>query len=640
MKDGLVKVAAASIEITVADVKSNTSKIFEKIDLADNAGVNLIVLPELCVTGYTCGDLFFSNKLIAQSHSALCEIRDFTSGKYPVVVVGVPLSYNNKLYNCAAVLYNGKIIGIVPKSNLQNCGEFYEKRTFNCGSELDKTTDIIIGGDSVKFGSMIFRNSNCTDFTFGVEICDDLWSADTPATKLCHDGALIIANLSASSETAGKADFRRAVVCSASASLFCGYIYATADYSESTQDAVFSRHNIICDDGIIINENLPFADKEMIIGEIDVGALNYKRRKNTSFTPGNDKNTANIYFNQPIRETQITKHISPTPFIPQKNLNEYCEEVLKIQSFGLRKRMQHTCANKAVIGISGGLDSTLALLVCVRTMKLLGRKPSDILAVTMPCFGTTSRTKSNAVKLCELLGVTIKEINITKSVISHFEDIGQDASNYDVTYENSQARERTQVLMDIANQCGGIVVGTGDLSELALGWATYNGDHMSMYGVNSSVPKTLIKEIVNYEAQLNGGELCKVLLDILDTPVSPELLPATQNDDIAQKTEDLVGPYELHDFFLYHMLRFGETPAKIFRLAKIAFDGAYNDATIIHWLSIFTRRFFSQQFKRSCIPDGPKIGSISLSPRSDWRMPTDASARIWLDEIENLKSLI
>ncbi len=636
MKDGFIKVAAATVEIAVADVKSNTCKIREKIEQADSAGVNLLVLPELCVTGYTCGDLFLSHKLIAESYSALCELRDFTAGKYPVVVIGLPITYNCKLYNCAAVLYNGKILGIVPKSLLPNYGEFYEKRAFNSGSELDGTTNIIIDGEPVKFGSLIFRSKNCINFTFGVEICEDLWSADTPATKLCRDGAVIVANLSASNETAGKADFRRSLVRSASARLLCGYIYATADYSESTQDAVYSRHNIICDNGNIIAENPPFADNEMVISEIDADALAFKRRKNTSFIPENDKNTVNVYFDQPVRETQITHQVSKTPFIPQIKLDEYCEEVLKIQSFGLRKRLEHTAAKKAVIGISGGLDSTLALLVCVRAMKLLGREPSDILAVTMPCFGTTERTKSNAVKLCELLGVEIKEIDITNSVLSHFLDIGHNKDQLDVTYENSQARERTQVLMDIANQCGGLVIGTGDLSELALGWATFNGDHMSMYGVNSSVPKTLVKSVVRYEAAKMGGLISNILFDILDTPVSPELLPA-DNGNIAQKTEDLVGPYELHDFFLYRFLRYGESPKKIFRLAKYAFGGEYSDDVILHWLYIFTRRFFNQQFKRSCIPDGPKVISISLSPRGDWRMPSDASSKIWLDEIDELK---
>ena len=641
MKDGFIKVASSTVQVTVADVKSNVCNIREKIEKANNEGVNLLVLPELCITGYTCGDLFLSQRLIDEAMSALIELRDFTSGMYTVVVVGLPLTHNSKLYNCAAVLHNGKILGVIPKALVPNYGEFYEKRIFASSYDLDGTSEIIIDGEKIKFGSIIFRNNNMQNFTFGVEICEDLWCADTPATKLCRDGAIIIANLSASNETVGKADFRRALISSVSARLLCGYIYSTADSTESTQDLVFSRHNVICENGEILAENPPFGDDYMIISEIDVNTLSYKRRKNTSFIPYNSSDIVDVYFDQQPRDTSITREISRFPFVPKnEDINEHAEAILKIQSYGLKKRLEHTNAKTAVIGISGGLDSTLALLVCVRAMKLLGRKPTDILAVTMPCFGTTSRTKSNAIKLCELLGVTVKEINITDSVLSHFNDIGQDALNYDVTYENSQARERTQVLMDLANQCAGIVIGTGDLSELALGWATYNGDHMSMYGVNSSVPKTLIKEIMNYEAQLSGGELCKVLLDILDTPVSPELLPATQNDDISQKTEDLVGPYELHDFFLYHMLKFGETPAKIFRLAKIAFDGAYDDATIIHWLSIFTRRFFSQQFKRSCIPDGPKIGAISLSPRGDWRMPTDASARIWLDEINNLKNSI
>ncbi len=638
MKDGFIRVASATVEVKVADIKNNVAKICEKIKRSDSASVNLLVLPELCITGYTCGDLFLSQKLADDALEGLKQIRNFTVGRYPIVVVGLPISYCGKLYNCAAVLQNGKILGIVPKDMIPNYNEFYERRYFASGSQLKNVGYINIDGQNIKIGSVIFKNNQMPNFTFAVEICEDLWVTDTPATQLCRNGAFIIANLSASNELTGKADFRKNLVVSASSRLFCGYIYANADSSESTQDAVYSRHNIICEHGVLLAENKPFGLEDMIFGEIDVNNLALERRRNTAFVPDGNDRIDFVEFDQEIRDTQISRMVEKNPFIPKNDdlAKDYAETALNIQTYGLKKRIEHTNAKTVVIGISGGLDSTLALLVAVRTMKLLSRPLTDILAVTMPCFGTTNRTKSNAIKLCELLGVTIKEVDITQSVLKHFDDIGQSSDNYDVTYENAQARERTQVLMDLANMNNGLVIGTGDLSELALGWATYNGDQMSMYGVNASVPKTLVRHIVKHVSNTCQDELSAVLTDIIDTPVSPELLPASDGGEIAQKTENSVGPYELHDFFLYHMIKLGESPKKIYRLAKIAFNGVYDDQTIVKWLYTFTKRFFTQQFKRSCMPDGPKVCPISLSPRSDWRMPSDACAQIWLDEIEQI----
>ena len=474
------------------------------------------------------------------------------------------------------------------------------------------------------------------DYTFGVELCEDLWVPCPPSTRLCAGGAAIILNLSASDEVIGKAEYRRSLVGATSARLACGYVYCSASPTESTQDMVFSRHHLIAENGTILAENEPFADAELTITEIDVQRLMHERHRTTSYdsVPG----LQTVVFHQPLRETVLTRRIAPNPFVPpyDEQLRARAEAILRIQSQGLKKRVEHTHAKTVVLGISGGLDSTLALLVCVRAFDLAGRSRKEIQCVTMPCFGTTKRTKSNAVKLCEELGVSVQEVNITASVRQHFADIGHDEAVHDVTYENCQARERTQVLMDIANQSGGLVIGTGDLSELALGWATYNGDHMSMYAVNCSVPKTLVRYIVQYEAGSSAPALREVLLDILDTPVSPELLPADENGQIVQKTEDLVGPYELHDFFLYHLLRFGSRPRKLFRMAKYAYGGRYPDDVIRHWLKTFCRRFFQQQFKRSCIPDGPKVGSVTLSPRGDWRMPSDASGSLWLAEAETL----
>ena len=637
MKDGFIKVAAGVPRCTVADVKANTVEIKKLIDKADTAKINLLCLPELCVTGYTCGDLFFSDTLLTSAKNALKEIAEYTAGKYPVVIVGVPLLYSSKLFNCGAVISGGKILGIVPKTYMPNYNEFYEQRQFSSGVFVDKDTTLNICGTAVPFGTeLIFSHNEMSDYTFGIEICEDLWAAATPSERLCRGGANIIVNPSASNEVIGKAEYRASLISSTSARLLCGYIYTSSGSGESTQDLVYSGHCLICENGTALTESAPFEEKELTVTEIDLKKLAGERHKNTSFEPLTGFKT--VTFEQKQITTEITRSIAKNPFVPTDSgdINSRAEAILKIQSYGLKKRLEHTRSKTAVIGISGGLDSTLALLVTVRAMKLLNRPLSDILAVTMPCFGTTSRTRSNSEKLCNLLGVSFKEVNITKAVNQHFADIAQDPQCLDVTYENSQARERTQVLMDIANKTGGMVIGTGDLSELALGWATYNGDHMSMYAVNSSVPKTLVRYIIRHEAENAEPALKEVLLDILDTPVSPELLPADEKGEISQKTEDLVGPYELHDFFLYHILRNGESPKKIYRLALIAFNGDYDKETIKHWLTVFIRRFFSQQFKRSCLPDGPKVGSVTLSPRGDWRMPSDASAESWLKELENL----
>ena len=637
MTDGFIKTAAGTIDVQVADVQTNTDTILARVRQADAAGVDLLTLPELCLTGYTCGDLFFSDCLLGAVEPALARILEQTAALSTVFTVGLPLRFGGKLYNCAAVVHAGRLLGVVPKTYLPNYGEFYEQRQFSSGREVEKDAEINICGVSAPFGTgLVFAHSEMPEYTFGVEICEDIWAAAQPAERLCRGGAHIMLNPSASNEIIGKAAYRRTLVLSTSARLLCGYIYVSSGSGESTQDLVYSGHCIIAENGTSLAENKPFEEKELTVTEIDVKKLAYERHKNTSFEPLTD--VTFIKFEQKIQKTEITRQIDKAPFVPSDKaaLSSRAEAILRIQSYGLKKRLEHTRAKTAVIGVSGGLDSTLALLVAVRAMKLLNRPLSDICAVTMPGFGTTKRTHSNSETLCSLLGVTFKEVNITAAVNQHFKDIEQDPECLDVTYENSQARERTQVLMDIANKSGGMVIGTGDLSELALGWATYNGDHMSMYAVNSSVPKTLVRYLVRYEAECAGGDTQKVLEDIRATPVSPELLPADKNGEIAQKTEDLVGPYELHDFFLYHMLRFGETPAKIYRLALIAFGGVYSGDIIMHWLKTFIRRFFSQQFKRSCIPDGPKVGSVTLSPRGDWRMPSDASSRLWLSEAEAL----
>ncbi len=629
MKDGFVKVAAASVAISVADPQKNAAAIIEQIRQADAAGVNLLVLPELCITGYTCGDLFYNETLLNKALDALLQIAKVTEELYPVVVVGLPLRYQHKLYDCAAVLSQGNILGFVPKT--------YPSGQFTSGAELEKTSVFILDGEEIPLGcDLLFQHDLIEDFCFGVEIGTDLWATVPPCQAAVAAGALLIANPAATNEVAGAEDYRRLLVSSTSARLNCGYIFCNAGPEESTQDLVFSRHHLIAENGAVLIENKPFGADHLVLTEIDLQRIASERCKNKSFYSSADGFVA-LIFSQEAVETKLTRLYDRNPFLPmnEAELNRRAESILQTQAYGLKKRLEHTFAKRAVIGISGGLDSTLALLVAVRAMKLLDRPCSDILAITMPCFGTSARTKNNAITLCNELGVELKEVDITASVRQHFSDIGQDAGNYDVTFENSQARERTQVLMDVANQCGGLVVGTGDLSELALGWATYNGDHMSMYAVNASVPKTLVRYIVGYEAKRTSKQLHDTLLDILDTPVSPELLPVDQNGDLSQKTEDLVGPYELHDFYLYHFVRFGYRPQKLLRLARHTLGDTYSDEVLIHWLRTFLRRFFNQQFKRSCLPDGPKVGSVSLSPRGDWQMPSDASSAIWLKELEN-----
>ena len=638
MRDGFLKAAALSPALRVADCAYNTQQIIAQLKDAAARGVKLAVFPEFCLTGYTCGDLFLQHTLQQGALTGLQSILDASRELDVVALVGLPLLVRGKLYNAAAVLCRGRLLGLVPKTYLPNYGEFYEKRQFTPGStEVEWVT---VCGQQVPFGtSLLFRCCEMPSFVLGVEICEDLWSALPPSTFHALAGATVVANLSASDETVGKAEYRRALVQNQSARLLCGYLYASAGHGESTQDMVFGGHDLIAENGTLLSEALPFAGG-WAETEIDCQRMESERARNTSFEPSAE-GYQTVEFHLESTETPLTRWVDPTPFVPhdQRLRAQRCELILKMQADGLAKRLEHARAKTAVIGISGGLDSCLALLVAVRAMKQLGRPTTDVLAVTMPCFGTTRRTRSNAEILCDELHVSFREIDIAATVHSHFADIGQDEKVLDVTFENGQARVRTLELMDLANRTGGLVVGTGDLSELALGWATYNGDHMSMYGVNASVPKTLVRHLVQYEADIAASETLKtVLLDILDTPVSPELLPAKENGDIAQKTEDLVGPYELHDFYLYHVLRFGFGPEKIFRLAKAAFAGRaeYPDSVLYKWLRNFYWRFFAQQFKRSCLPDGPKVGSVTLSPRGDWRMPSDAAAALWLAELEQI----
>ena len=638
MKDGFLKAAALSPALRVADCTYNTQQIIHTLRDAAARGVKLAVFPEFCLTGYTCGDLFLQRTLQQGALDGLQAVLEASRTLDTVALVGLPLLVRGKLYNCAAVLCRGQLLGLVPKTYLPNYGEFYEKRQFTPGSTEVET--IAVCGRQVPFGtSLLFRCRQMPSFVLGVELCEDLWSALPPSTFHALAGATVIANLSASDETVGKAEYRRALVENQSARLLCGYLYASAGHGESTQDMVFAGHDLIAENGTLLSEALPFAGG-FAQTELDCQRMESERARNTSFEPSAE-GYMTVDFDLTLTETSLTRWVDPTPFIPHNEQLRAarCELILKMQADGLAKRLEHAHAKTAVIGISGGLDSCLALLVAVRAMKQLGRPTTDVLAVTMPCFGTTKRTRSNAEILCDELHVSFTEIDIAATVHSHFRDIGQDESVLDVTYENGQARVRTLELMDTANRTGGLVVGTGDLSELALGWATYNGDHMSMYGVNAGVPKTLVRHLVRYEADIAATPaLREVLLDILDTPVSPELLPAKDNGEIAQRTEDLVGPYELHDFYLYYVLRFGFGPAKIFRLAKAAFADRpeYPDQVLYRWLRNFYWRFFAQQFKRSCLPDGPKIGSVTLSPRGDWRMPSDAAAALWLAELEQL----
>ena len=637
MKHGFVKVAAATPDIRVADVEFNTAKICEAISEACEQKAKIIVFPELCVTGYTCSDLFTQDVLLKVAKEALIRIAEYTADKDILVFAGAPLSVGGKLYNVAAAMNRGKVIGLTTKTFLPNYAEFYEMRQFTPGPETAGYIDF--NGQKVPFGpQLLFTDSEMEDLIVSAEICEDVWSPVPPSIRAALEGATVIVNCSASDETIGKDTYRRELISGQSARLIAGYIYANAGEGESTTDVVFGGHNIIAENGAILKQSKRYHN-EIIYSELDIQRIISERRKNTTFKTAVGQTLIRIPFHINNEETVLTRTFPKRPFVPadERARAQRCEEILTIQAMGLKKRLAHTNSRTAVVGISGGLDSTLALLVTARAFDMLGRDKKDIIAVTMPCFGTTDRTYNNACEMTRKTGATLKEVPIADAVNIHFRDIGQDPENHDVTYENSQARERTQVLMDIANRTGGMVIGTGDMSELALGWATYNGDHMSMYGVNASVPKTLVRHLVKYAAdETPDEEVRRVLYDVLDTPVSPELLPP-KDGDIAQKTEDLVGPYELHDFFLYYMLRFGYEPAKIFRLAEVTFDGDYDRETILKWLKTFCRRFFAQQFKRSCLPDGPKIGTVALSPRGDWRMPSDACAAVWMKELEEIK---
>jgi len=704
MKDGFIKVAALSPDIRVADCVFNMEGICAGIDEAVREHAKILVFPELCITGYTCGDLFWQETLLLAARQALAGLVAYSAGKDALIFAGLPLEINGKLYNVAAAFSNGELLGFVPKRYLPNYNEFYEARHFTPGNET--VTYVEFGGKMVPFGmNLLFeckehaknllseesgRGSGSIDnwgtlrdlpdsgfskemgLVVAAELCEDLWAPNPPSIAHALAGANVIVNLSASDEVTGKSDYRRSLVEGQSARLLCGYIYASAGEGESTQDLVYGGHSLIAENGHILAQS-PRFESGIIYAELDISRLRAERRRMTTFPAANaaygygpggcvsaaddaaagyssecmagryapehfSRGYIKIPFHLYIEETPLTRRFDSAPFVPagETDRSRRCEEILMIQALGLKKRMRHTGAKSLVVGISGGLDSTLALLVMTKACDLLGLPRDTMTAVTMPGFGTTDRTYQNACSLTRSLGAKLLEVDIREAVNIHFRDIGQDPQVHDVTYENSQARERTQILMDIANKTGGLVVGTGDMSELALGWATYNGDHMSMYAVNCSVPKTLVRHLVRYYADTCGDNtVSEILYDVLDTPVSPELLPP-ENGEIAQKTEDIVGPYELHDFFLYYLLRFGYPPAKIYRIAKLAFADAYDEQTIRKWLKIFYRRFFAQQFKRSCIPDGPKVGSVALSPRGDLRMPSDACARLWMDELEQL----
>ena len=637
MKDGFVKVAAGTPKIRVADCAHNGEQIITLMRQAVDRGVKVLTLPELCLTGYTCGDLFLQDTLLRGAEEALACVLTETAGLDLVAALGLPVRnpWDNKLYNCAAVIQKGEILALIPKTHIPNYGEFYEARWFATGKDVDVTVELC--------GQQVWMSPNCVlacetmpGLVLGVEICEDLWAAQPPSGTLARSGATLILNLSASDEVAGKAAYRRDLVRGQSGRLVCGYVYADAGAGESSTDLVFAGHNMVAENGTLLAETR--FDTGLTISEIDVDRLVYERRRMNTFTPPDTTpmerahalGVSRISFSLEASDTELTRSVSPSPFVPQgeRDRAERCDEILRVAALGLKQRLEHTRAACAVIGLSGGLDSTLAILITAM---------ADIIAITMPCFGTTARTRSNAEILAEELGTSFREVNIGEAVRRHFADIGQSMDDHSVTFENAQARERTQVLMDLANQRGGLVIGTGDLSELALGWATYNGDHMSMYGVNASIPKTLVRHLVAFVADDKGGRLARVLQDILDTPVSPELLPP-KDGQIAQKTEDLVGPYELHDFFLYYAVRWGFSPRKVFRLALYALGDRYDRDTLLRWLENFYRRFFAQQFKRSCLPDGPKVGTLTLSPRGDWRMPSDAAAGLWLSELDRLKN--
>lgn len=641
MKFGFITVAAAIPSVKVADTEYNIKQIEDFVAQAEGRGVEIIVFPELSVTGYSCQDLFLQQLLVEQAEVAVMQLLDFSRKLDIICIVGAPVNISGSLYNCAVVIQHGVILGIIPKTYLPNYGEFYEKRWFTSSKDL-KPTDIRYAGNSVSItpGPTLFRTSD--NALFGVEICEDVWAAEPCSNKLALAGADIIFNLSASDELIGKHIYLMNLLSQQSARTISGYVYSGCGFGESTQDVVYGGNALIYENGTLLSESERFCFKpQMIVNQIDIEKLRVERQKNTTFVNCRDDSNAVIKQTAVVqpKNFSLLREIDALPFVPDDNDMEHsCNEIFSIQVAGLAKRIMHTACKHLIVGISGGLDSTLALLVCVKTFDKLGMNRKGIVGVTMPGFGTTDRTYNNALSLMNSLGVTIREISIADSVKVHFNDIGHDISVHDVTYENSQARERTQILMDLSNQLKGMVVGTGDLSELALGWATYNGDHMSMYGVNAGIPKTLIKYLVRDVAYNAVDEKSRnTLLDIIDTPISPELIPAEEDGTIKQKTEDLVGPYELHDFFLYYFLRFGFRPSKIYLLARKAFDAAdYEDDTIKHWIKVFFHRFFTQQFKRSCLPDGPKVGSVSLSPRGDWRMPSDASSALWLKECETL----
>ena len=641
MNYGYVKVAAAVPRVRVADCKFNVSQIEKEIIIAEGKGVQIIVFPELSVTGYSCGDLFGQQLLVEEAEMGLMQVLNNTRQLDIVSIVGMPVALGGALLNVAVVFQKGKVLGVVPKTFLPNYKEFYEKRWFTSGFAVSATT-LRMCGQVVPLGrNLLFETA---DTTFGIELCEDLWAPVPPSSTLAMQGAEIIFNLSADTEAIGKHAYLRSLISQQSARCIAGYVFSSSGFGESATDVVFAGNGLIYENGHLLAESRRFSfEEQVVISEIDVESLRAERRTNTTFSTGRafsretepQRVTAEYVKG---KELNLTRTYNPYPFVPQGiALDERCEEIFSIQVAGLARRLTHTQAKSAVVGISGGLDSTLALLVCVRTFDKLGWPRKGIIGVTMPGFGTTDRTHDNAVALMDSLGVTAREVSIREACVQHFKDIRHDMQVHDVVYENAQARERTQILMDIANQTGGLVIGTGDLSELALGWATYNGDHMSMYGVNAGVPKTLVKYLVSWVALHDVDESSKAtLLDIVDTPISPELIPADKDGNISQVTEDLVGPYELHDFFLFYFVRCGFRPSKIYFLAMRAFKGKYDDVTVKKWLGTFFRRFFNQQFKRSCLPDGPKVGSISLSPRGDWRMPSDASSEAWLREIEGL----
>ncbi len=634
-EQGFVRVGAVVPKLKVADTEFNCNEIIKQIEVASNNKIQIAVFPELCVTGYTCQDLFEQDTLLEEAEKALNKILDYTNNLDIICIIGMPIKAENQLFNTAVVIQKGKILGIVPKTFIPNYGEFYEKRWFASSKNANKK-EIEILDQKVPFGiDLLFKDKENNEICFGIEICEDIWAVEPPSNKLALLGANIIFNLSASNEVIGKKEYRRELVKMQSAKTISGYVYCSSGVNESTSDVVFSGESMIFENGSCLTNNQRFDfESNMIFTEIDTKRLANDRRKNISFM-GNpvDLEYREIKINIPDNIENLTREYSKTPFVPEdkKKISEICEEILNIQSYGLAKRLLHTNINKTIIGISGGLDSALAFLVIIKAYEVLNLPKENIIAITMPGFGTTSRTHKNSIKLINEYGATFREINITKSSLQHFEDIGHDKKMKDITYENAQARERTKILMDIANEENGIVVGTGDLSELALGWCTYNGDHMSMYSVNASIPKTLVEYIIKWVADNSKEEYKNIINDILDTPISPELLPPDENGNIEQKTEEQVGPYILHDFFLYHFLRYGAEPKKIYILARKTFKNDFKKEEIKHWLQVFIKRFFTQQFKRNCMPDGPKVGTVSLSPRGDLRMPSDASYNIWLN---------